>query len=120
MEDASLLDVGGEAEGDLVEVAAEDGAVPHGGGVVDRDLPREDGVGGDERVDGDLGYPLPERDDLPLAPVVPPHPIPRDRRRSRRRRLRRRRMSRRRRRLGGGGEGEAAAEEGAEGGGGRG
>lgn len=73
VEDASLLDVGAEAEGDLVEVTAQHGAAPHGGAVVDGDLPGQHGLRGDVGVDGHLGHPLPERHQLALPAVVPPH-----------------------------------------------
>jgi hypothetical protein len=75
VEDASLLDVGAEAEGDLVEVTAQHGAAPHGGAVVDGDLPGQHGLRGDVGVNGHLGHPLPERHQLALPAVVPPHPI---------------------------------------------
>jgi hypothetical protein len=75
MEDASLLDVGAEAERDLVEVPPQDGAAPDGGAVVHGDLAGEHGLGSNVRVNGHLGHPLSQRDELPLAPVVPPHSI---------------------------------------------
>lgn len=75
MEDASLLDVGAEADGDFVEVAAEDGAAPDGGAVADGDLAGKDSVRRHVGVDGDLWEPLPQRDDLPLASVIPSHSI---------------------------------------------
>ena len=59
VEDAALLDVGAEPDGDLLEVAAEDGFVPDGGAVVDGDLAGEDDVGSDVCVHGNLGHPLP-------------------------------------------------------------
>lgn len=75
MEDASLLDVGAEADSDLVEIAAKNGAVPDGGSVVDGDLTGENDVGCHVGVDGDLGEPLAQGDDPPLASVVPFHAI---------------------------------------------
>lgn len=75
MNDASLLNVGAESDGDLVEIAAEDGAGPDGGAVADGDLAGQDYVRRHVGVDGDLGEPLPQRDDLPLTSVVPFHPI---------------------------------------------
>ena len=70
-----LLDIGGEADSDLVEIAAEDRPAPDGGTVVDGDLASKEHVGGHEGVSGDLGEPLAERDDLPLPSVVPLHSI---------------------------------------------
>lgn len=87
MNDTPLLDIGAETDGDLVEVAPEDRPAPDGRPVVDRDLAREDHVRGHVGVDGDLGEPLPQRDDLPLASVVPFHAIRRRRRRDRLRSL---------------------------------
>ena len=75
MENAPLLDIGAEADGDLVEVTAEHATVPDGGAVVDGDLASEDDVGGHVGVDGDLGEPLSQRDDAALPPVVPLHAI---------------------------------------------
>lgn len=62
MENASLLDVGAEPDGDLVEIATEDGATPDGGSIVDGDLAGENDVGRHVGVDGDLGDPLAQRD----------------------------------------------------------
>ena len=38
MEHTPFLNIGAEPYGDLIEIAAEDGAGPDGGAVVDRDL----------------------------------------------------------------------------------
>lgn len=86
VEDATLLDIGAESDRDLVEIATEDRSVPDRRAIVDGDLPRENNIRGDIRVDGDLREPLPQRNDPPLPPVIPLHPIGG---RTRRRRLRR-------------------------------
>ena len=61
VEYAPLLDVGAEAESDLVEVSPQHGAAPDGRAIVDGDLAGEHGLGSHVRVDGHLGQPLPER-----------------------------------------------------------
>jgi hypothetical protein len=75
VEDASLLHVGAEAEGDLVEVPTEHGPAPDGRAVVDGDLAREHGLRGYVGVHGHLGHPLAQRHELALPAVVPPYPI---------------------------------------------
>lgn len=75
MNNAALLYVGAEADGDLVEVTAEHGTVPDGGAVPDGDLAGEDNVRGHVGIDGDLRQPLPQWDDTALPPVVPLHVI---------------------------------------------
>lgn len=84
VDNAALLHIGTEANRNLIEVAAQNGAVPHGSTVPDDHLAGQDDVGRHVSVDGDLGRPLPQRYGLSLAPVVPFHSIgrfPDDRRR---------------------------------------
>lgn len=75
MEHAAFLNVGAESNADLVEIAAEDRTGPDGGSVVYGDLAGEHHVRGHVSVHGDLRKPLPQRYDLPLPSVVPPHAI---------------------------------------------
>lgn len=75
MYNAPFLHIGTEANRDLVEVAAQNGAVPDGSAVVDHNLAGEDDVGRHISIDGDLGGPLAQRYDLSLTPVVPFHSI---------------------------------------------
>nr|GMD32013.1 hypothetical protein Iba_chr09bCG4230 [Ipomoea batatas] len=69
--DTSLLDIGAEADGDLVEIPAENGAIPDRGAVPDGYLTGEYDVGGHVGVHSYLRGPLPERDDLSLPSIVP-------------------------------------------------
>lgn len=75
MEDTPFLNIGAEADGDLIEIAAEDRAGPNGGSVVDPDLSRQDHVWRHEGVDGDLREPLTEWNYHSLTSVVPFDPI---------------------------------------------
>ncbi|KAE9451213.1 hypothetical protein C3L33_16882, partial [Rhododendron williamsianum] len=60
---------------DLVQIAPKDRPVPDEGSFVDDHLAGEDDVGSHVGIDGDLGEPLAERDDLAVSSVVPFHSI---------------------------------------------
>lgn len=55
VDDRVILNVGARAEGDLIDVAAKGGVVPHAGFLVDRDAADHIGTGGNESAFVDLG-----------------------------------------------------------------
>ncbi|KAH0892585.1 hypothetical protein HID58_055014 [Brassica napus] len=81
MDNAPFLHIRAEPEGDFVEIAAQNGAVPDGRAVPDGDLTGQDNVGRHVGINGYLRKPLPQGNDLSLSPVVPIHTIRRRRHR---------------------------------------
>ena len=71
MKDAPFLYIRAKPDGDLVEIAAENGTRPNGGPVADVDLSGEDNIRRNIGVDGNFGEPLAKRDYLSLTSIVP-------------------------------------------------
>ena len=73
MNDTFVLNIGGEANGDLVEVTAEDRSIPDRGSIKDIDSAGDDGVGGNIRVHGDVREDVMHRNNPALPTIVPLH-----------------------------------------------